>query len=64
MLSAGTVLSSRVNPLSLGYYLHTKPSWTAVGIVFLSAFMLLIAAYLYFVQGVAPIVPLWKATGR
>ena len=58
LLSAGAAfLSSRVNPLSTSFYLNTKPSWTAVGAVFLSAIVLLVIAYEYFVRGLAPVVP-------
>jgi hypothetical protein len=50
-------LSTRVNPLGIGFYLTTKPSWSAMGVVFLCALLLLMAAYLYLVHGVAPLVP-------
>jgi hypothetical protein len=38
-------LSTRLNPFSVGYYLNTKPSWTAIGLVFLSGVLLLALAY-------------------
>jgi hypothetical protein len=50
-------LSARLNPLSIGFYLTTKPSWSAIGIVFLTALALLAAAWEYFVHGWGPIVP-------
>ncbi|HZY69932.1 MAG TPA: hypothetical protein VFF67_03005 [Thermoplasmata archaeon] len=58
LLSAGgSFLASRVNPLSTGFYLTTKPSWSAVGAVFLTAVVLLVVAYEYFVRGLGPVVP-------
>ncbi len=41
-------LSTRVNPLSAHFYLSRKPSWLAVGIVFLGALILLADAYALF----------------
>ncbi|MCI4338547.1 MAG: hypothetical protein L3J72_04525 [Thermoplasmata archaeon] len=38
-------LSTRVNPFSVGYYLNTKPSWTAIAAVFLTALFLASLAY-------------------
>ncbi|MCI4332035.1 MAG: hypothetical protein L3K19_09375, partial [Thermoplasmata archaeon] len=57
LLTFGSFLSTRLNPFSIGFYLTTKPSWSAMGVVFLSAFLLLLAAYLYFVHGLAPVIP-------
>jgi hypothetical protein len=58
LLSAGAAfLSSRINPLSTSFYLNTKPSWSAIGTVFLSAVVLLVVAYEYFVRGLSPVVP-------
>lgn len=57
LFTAGSFLSARLNPLSIGFYLTTKPSWTAILLVFLSALALLGAAYYYFIHGIAPIVP-------
>jgi hypothetical protein len=51
-------LSSRLNPLGIAFYLTTKPSWSAIGVIFLSALLLFLASGLYFVDVHAPIVPL------
>ena len=56
-LTGGSFLSARLNPFSLGFYLTTKPSWSAMGVVFLSSFLLFLSAYLYLVHGLAPVVP-------
>lgn len=50
-------LSTRLNPLSPHFYLTRKPSWTAIGVLFLAAFVLFGAAYELYVHGMAPIVP-------
>jgi hypothetical protein len=55
--SGGGLLSSRVNPLSPHFYLTRKPSWAAVGVVFLGALALLGAAYEMWVRGYAPLLP-------
>ncbi|MCI4335595.1 MAG: hypothetical protein L3K17_00135 [Thermoplasmata archaeon] len=55
--SSLSFLSTRVNPLSIGFYLNTKPSWMAIGLLFLCGLTLLGAAYGYYVSGFAPIVP-------
>lgn len=58
LFSSGlSFLSTRVNPFSIGYYLTTKPSWTAIGIIFLSGMLLWLVAYTYFVRGIAPLFP-------
>lgn len=58
LLSAGgSFLATRVNPLSTGFYLTTKPSWSSVGVVFLTALVLFVVAYEYFVRGLGPVVP-------
>jgi hypothetical protein len=54
---AVSFLSTRLNPLSVGFYLPVKPSWTAIGVVALGSVVLFAAAYLSWVHGVAPIVP-------
>ncbi|MGI0131517.1 MAG: hypothetical protein ACREDK_00230 [Thermoplasmata archaeon] len=63
LFTAGSFLSARLNPLSIGFYLTTKPSWSAILLVFLSALALLGAAYYEFVHGLAPIVPSLNASG-
>ncbi len=50
-------LSTRINPLSPHFYLDRKPSWAAVGVVFLGALVLLWAAYAMWLHGVAPVFP-------
>ncbi len=57
LASAGSLLSTRLNPLSATFYLTRKPSFLAIGTVFLGALVLFGAAYyLWTVQG-APILP-------
>jgi len=52
LLVSGTSLtSSRLNPLSPHFYLTRKPSWAAIGVVFLGALALLAEAYALWVQG-------------
>lgn len=55
--TAASFLSSRVNPFSLGFYLTTKPSWLAIGIVTGSGLLLFVVAYAYLVHGVAGWLP-------
>ena len=50
LVSGLSFLSSRLNPLSPHFYLTRKPSWLAVGVVFLGAVILLYYAYLLVVQ--------------
>ena len=50
LLSGGSFLSTRLNPLSPHFYLTRKPSWLAVGVVFLGALVLLAYAYSLFVH--------------
>lgn len=50
-------LSTRLNPLSPHFYLPRKPSWLATGVVFLTAFTLLAAAFELYVHHLAPIAP-------
>lgn len=50
-------LSTRINPLSTHFYLTTKPSWSAIGVVLLGAVVLLVAAYAMVRARWAPIVP-------
>jgi|GEM_PF-539509 hypothetical protein len=55
--AGGSFLSSRLNPLSTSYYLTTKPSWTAVLVVFLGSFSLIGAAYLLYLDHFGPLLP-------
>ena len=57
LLSGLSFLSTRLNPLSPHFYLTRKPSWLAIGVVFLSALALLVATFELYVHGLAPIVP-------
>jgi len=57
LLSGLSFLSTRLNPLSPHFYLTRKPSWLATGVVFLSAFALLAAAFELYVHHLAPILP-------
>jgi hypothetical protein len=57
LLTGLSFLSTRLNPFSIGFYLTTKTSWTAVGLLFLAGFVLLGTAYGYYVSGFAPILP-------
>jgi uncharacterized membrane protein len=50
-------LSTRLNPLSAHFYLTRKPSWLAVGVVFLGALALFGGAYLLFAHHLAPVFP-------
>lgn len=50
LYSGGSFLSTRVNPLSPHFYLTKKPSWLAVGVVFLGAMILFYDTYLLFEQ--------------
>jgi hypothetical protein len=55
--SGFSFLSSRLNPLGISYYLNTKPSWGAIGVVFLGALGLAWATYLFYLRGWGPILP-------
>jgi hypothetical protein len=57
LVTGGSFLSARLNPFAIGFYLTTKPSWTAIGVVFLTAVVLLYSAYAFFVHGIAPVIP-------
>ncbi len=50
-------LSTRLNPLSPHFYLTTKPSWSAIGVVFLGAVALVGGAYAMYRARYAPILP-------
>jgi hypothetical protein len=52
LLGSGlSFLSSRLNPLSVHFYLTRKPSWAAIGIVFLGGVGLLAEAYELWIRG-------------
>lgn len=52
LLMAGlSFVSSRLNPLSVHFYLTRKPSWAAIGVVLLGALALLGEAYELWLRG-------------
>jgi hypothetical protein len=51
LLSGLSFLSTRLNPLSPHFYLTRKPSWAAIGVVFLGAATLLAEAWELWVTG-------------
>jgi hypothetical protein len=55
--SAGSLLSTRLNPLSPTFYLTRKPSFLAIGIVFLGALVLFAATYYLWTDQGGPILP-------
>lgn len=55
--SAGSLLSTRLNPLSATFYLTRKPSFLAIGIVFLGALVLFGATYYLWTAQGGPILP-------
>jgi len=55
--AGGSFLSTRLNPLSAHFYLTTKPSWTAVLVVFLGSIALFGAAYLLYLDHFGPLLP-------
>ena len=57
LYSGGSFLSTRLNPLSATFYLTRKPSWAAIGVVFLGALVLLAAAYELWARGLGPVLP-------
>jgi len=55
--SGVSFLSTRLNPLSPHFYLTRKPSWAAIGVVFLSAVLLVYAAYEMWQRSWGPLFP-------
>lgn len=55
--ASGSLLSTRLNPLSPTFYLTTKPSFLAIGVVFLSSLILLAGAYELWFHQLAPVLP-------
>jgi hypothetical protein len=53
----GSFLSTRLNPLSPHFYLPRKPSWSAVGVVFLGALVLVVGAYAMWLHRWGPLLP-------
>jgi hypothetical protein len=59
LFSSGSLLSTRLNPLSPMFYLAKKPSFLAIGVVFLGSLILFYGAYVYWLHQLGPIVPHW-----
>ncbi len=57
LVSGVSLLSSRLNPLSPHFYLTRKPSWSAIGVVFLGALGLLADAYVLWSARLGPVLP-------
>ncbi|MGA8543198.1 MAG: hypothetical protein WB947_06665 [Thermoplasmata archaeon] len=57
LFSAGSLLSTRLNPLSPTFYLTRKPSFLAIGVVFLSSLILFGGAYYLWVHGMGHVLP-------
>ncbi len=55
--AGSSFLSTRVNPLSAHFYLPSKPSWSAIGVLFLGSLALLGAAYEMYLAKWAPLLP-------
>jgi hypothetical protein len=55
LYSGGSFLSTRLNPLSPHFYLTKKPTWLAVGVVFLGALVLLADAYVLLAARFGPV---------
>jgi hypothetical protein len=57
LVAAGSLLSTRLNPLSPTFYLTKKPSFLAIGVVFLGALVLFAGAYTLFTSHAGPLMP-------
>jgi hypothetical protein len=57
LYAGGSFLSTRLNPISPHFYLPKKPSWLAVGVVFLGAIVLLWDTYLLLARELGSVVP-------
>jgi hypothetical protein len=57
LFSSGSLLSTRLNPLSPTFYLTKKPSFLAIGVVFLGALVLFGGAYELWLHQLGPVVP-------
>ncbi len=55
LCAGGSFLSTRINPLSPHFYLTKKPTWLAVGVVFLGALILFYDTWLLFEQQFGPL---------
>jgi hypothetical protein len=57
LFSSGALLSTRLNPLSPTFYLTKKPSFPAIGVVFLGALILFAGTYVLWAHHLGPVVP-------
>jgi hypothetical protein len=57
LVAGASFLSTRLNPLSPHFYLTTKPSWTAVLVVFLGSLALFGVTYLSYLDHFGPLMP-------
>jgi hypothetical protein len=57
LAGSATLLSMRLNPFSVGFYLPTKPSFLAIAVVGLVGVMLLSAAWQLWKAGATPVLP-------
>jgi hypothetical protein len=57
VLSGLSLLASHLNPLSPQFYLTRKPSWAAIGVVFLAGLGLLADAYALWKDRVGSVLP-------
>jgi len=57
LVSSGSLLSTRLNPLSPTFYLTKKPSFLAIGVVFLGAVILFGATYYLWLHHLGAVVP-------
>jgi len=57
LFSSGSLLSTRLNPLSPTFYLTKKPSFLAIGVVFLGALVLFAGTYELWLHQLGPVVP-------
>ncbi len=56
-LAGLSFLSTRLNPLSPHFYLTRKPSWAAIGVLFLGGLALLGEAYSLWAASAGPLLP-------
>lgn len=55
--SSTGLLSMRLNPFSPGFYIPTKPSWIAIGLVLICGILLVSDAWQLLRSGAAPLLP-------
>ncbi len=57
LCSSGSLLATRLNPLSPTFYLTRKPSGLAIAVVFLGALILFAGTYELWLHQLGPVVP-------